>query len=1647
MLVTVLLLMSSATFAQTCTGLCLQQTSCAGGGTTSISGTVYAPNGTDPLPNVLVYVPNAPVLPFSTGASCEASGQPVSGSPLVSAVTATNGTFTITNMPVGNNIPLVIQAGKWRRQVVISTVAACTNTGLPASLTHLPTSKLQGDIPKFAIVTGGVDAVECVLRKVGIADTEFTNPGGTGRVNLYQGSGSAGALINSSTPFEGQLEGTQATINGYDVVMFGCQGDQFNQAPALQTNLINYANAGGRVFATHYEYVWLYNDAPFSGTAIWDVNQSEPSPDPAVGTIDQTFPKGAQLAKWLQAIGASTTLGQIPISNLRRDQDGLVAPTQSWLTADGSVMQFTFNTPVGLPSDQQCGRVLFNEYHVEESSSYQIAFPSECTSGAITPQERLLEYSLFDLTNAGTSDIPPTVATSVSHSPSSFVQGDTGDTVTINITNTTPTIATNPSLTLNVTLPTGFSASSMAGANANTGWSCTPASLTCNRTTGLSGGASDAVMLTVAVASNAPISSGATISATVSGGGLAASTSAQDSVPVLVQPIIPVITWPVPAPITFGTALSATQLNATTTILGTFTYTATPSGGTATAVNMTTVLAPGSYTLTALFTPVDLVNYTTATASVTLTVNPSSFGAGLIGVPSPTVMTLTFNLVSSLGNGALASPLVLTKGAPGLDFTDATTGTCTAESDYSSGLVCTVNVMFTPKYAGVRYGAVVLEDTAGTVLATNYITGTGTGPQVGFLPPRQSTVAYTGMDDPTGIAVDGYGNVYVVNWGNGVVLKETLSGGSYTRSTIASGLNGPTGIAVDGAGNVYIAGYDSNEVYKETLSGGVYTQSTIGKNLGLPMGVAVDGSGNVYIADTSNDRVLVETLAAGVYTQSTLPTSGLLSPKGVAVDGSGNVYIADAGNHRIVRETFSAGGYTQSTVTSGLSDPDGVAVDGNGNLYIADSGNTKVLMVPWTGSGYGPTSTIGSDFVWPQGVAVDGGGNVFVADSSNNQAVKLDYEGAPSLSFASALVGSTSSDSPQRVTVQNIGNAPLNIPVPNSGTNPSIAANFTLDGSSTCTPVTTSGPAGTLAVGSNCTLAIDFTPLVPGPISGSLVLTDDSLDLTYAAQTVPLSGTGINPTDATSTMVSTSPNPVTSGQSVTITATVSDTPNPGKAPTGTVNFTDTFQGTTTPLNGGVPLSVNGGLATLAAALNGVGLHTITATFSGSSSYLTSIGTGSLTVAAIVPVLSFSPVTPKTYGNAPFTVSASSASPGAVSYTVTSGPASISGSTVSIIGAGTVILGATQASSGDYDVPAAATTSFTIGTAALTATADNVSIGYGAKLPGFTGTLTGVVAGDGITASYTTTATAASHAAQYPITPVLSDPNNKLVNYSAVLNSGTLTISPDQSITNLQLSAPAIEWQNSVTFTAKVTAPNATPTGTVSFLDGATTLASAALDSTGSASVNLSTLAVGTHNITAVYAGNADFIGSSSVAYTETVQDFSLTMSGGTATTLSATVMPGNTAVYSLQLAPTAGATFDGAVVLTLTGYPAGATYTIVPATIAIGSGPTTVTVTVTTARQASAATAAKHDSEFPKPLMLAFCLPLLGMRKLRRALRMQMKTSALMLVLMAILAVAGMTACGSNSGYFTQPPQTYPMTLTGTSGALHHSVTLDLTVQ
>jgi hypothetical protein len=405
-----------------CTGLCLNQVQCDGGGTTTLIGQVVAGTlptyGTpDPVPNVLVYVPNAPVLPFTAGVQCSQCGADVSGSPLIEAVTDYKGDFILTNVPVppSGMVPIVIQLGRWRRYLNLSfPVTACTQNN--AGQIRMPRNKAEGEIPLTAISTGSVDAMECVLLKMGVDQAEFTQPTGTGRIQMFLGNGSD---MGAGTPAETALTQTPATLAEYDQVLFPCWGyDPRPAGPyydpsvvktaAEQANVINYTSVGGRMFATHFSYGWTYNDPPFSTAATW-IPDNEPD-NSVLALIQQTPTEVGTFYAWMNNLGLANNgavLGAFSVNAPRNDFSGInAADSELWITSPGYPLLFTFNTPVGAAS--QCGRVIYSDFHVTvinggASSSAGLTFPAECTTSPMSAQEKALEYLIWDLASC----VPP----------------------------------------------------------------------------------------------------------------------------------------------------------------------------------------------------------------------------------------------------------------------------------------------------------------------------------------------------------------------------------------------------------------------------------------------------------------------------------------------------------------------------------------------------------------------------------------------------------------------------------------------------------------------------------------------------------------------------------------------------------------------------------------------------------------------------------------------------------------------------------------------------------------------------------------------------------------------------------------------------------------------------------------------------------------------------------------------------------------------------------------------------------------------------------------------------------------------------------------------------------------------------------------
>ncbi len=398
-----------------CTNLQCQQHACPTG-TTTISGKVYDPAGKNPLYNVAVYIPNSPPQPIPLGATCDPCEKLYTGNPVVTALTDPSGEFKIMNAPDGANIPIVIQIGKWRRQFTLPTVAPCTDTRVPDRMLTLPKNRMEGDIPRIAISTGGADTLECLLRRIGVDATEYVGgAAGEPRLHIFQGSSGGGGggrrgAPNTQPPAPQSstaLWSSAAELMKYDILLLSCEGEE--TAGMNQQALHDYASMGGRVFASHFHYAW-FNSGPYAAEnlATWTAGSNDMGDINA--TIVTDFPKGMALQQWLQMNNALVG-GQLAIEEARHNAD--VGPmntaSQPWILANqsanppGATQYFSFNTPtdtaIGPDGKDYCGRVVFSDLHVGAASNddEDAPVPASCSSGDLSPQEKALEFMLFDL--------------------------------------------------------------------------------------------------------------------------------------------------------------------------------------------------------------------------------------------------------------------------------------------------------------------------------------------------------------------------------------------------------------------------------------------------------------------------------------------------------------------------------------------------------------------------------------------------------------------------------------------------------------------------------------------------------------------------------------------------------------------------------------------------------------------------------------------------------------------------------------------------------------------------------------------------------------------------------------------------------------------------------------------------------------------------------------------------------------------------------------------------------------------------------------------------------------------------------------------------------------------------------------------------
>jgi hypothetical protein len=390
---------------------------------TRMSGTVYAPNGTLPLYGVTVYVPIHDPGPLPAGVQCDRCVDSLPGGSYAQALTDEAGQFTLYDVPAADNIPLVIQVGKWRRQLVVPSVTACQNTALPTASTTLPRDHTEGDMPQIAITTGDADALDCLVRKLGIADREITTDTQGGKVHLYNGNGAnqfaanfgggSGSFSNATT-----LWGDLDKLSGYDIALFSCEGAQYpaTKPQAAMQAVHDYAGRGGRVFMSHWHNIWIGGEkgklshglTDWESIATFDYNAAQ-NEATQLTFVDETVPKGASFATWLSNVGASPVRDQLQVNTPRYTCQSVTAgkaerwvyvdPTQSTPLGKTGVQDMLFTAPQDQTPDNRCGKVVFSDMHVSADSSSKAGtpYPGGCSSQPLSAQEKALAFIFFDI--------------------------------------------------------------------------------------------------------------------------------------------------------------------------------------------------------------------------------------------------------------------------------------------------------------------------------------------------------------------------------------------------------------------------------------------------------------------------------------------------------------------------------------------------------------------------------------------------------------------------------------------------------------------------------------------------------------------------------------------------------------------------------------------------------------------------------------------------------------------------------------------------------------------------------------------------------------------------------------------------------------------------------------------------------------------------------------------------------------------------------------------------------------------------------------------------------------------------------------------------------------------------------------------------
>ncbi|MBU1023792.1 hypothetical protein KKB99_05880 [bacterium] len=370
-------------------------TGCGGGGTVTppegqtgdMTGIVYAPNGTDPVSGVLIYVVDR---------SGGGTGPAPSEEHYAFDYTNPDGSFSLPEIPIGMQL-VKISKGAFAKEFEVNVIVGAN--ALPAASTTLPASTGGGGtVEKMLVVTGNYDNIEVVLAKLGLADvSEYGDlVYGTEKFTLIDGNSSL-----DDTTYQNFMDffADPANYADYRTIFFNCgndyESDFFDNADMVN-GLRTWVQSGGRLYCTDWSYDFIEQLFPefidfYEGADGLTTTPEEHGLAEQGDSFDQTNATilNANLLAWLQAIGATNADDTVTIEGWLSGWaaiDTIGTSTAGWVEAPVWVMGTESTRITTVTFESGTGIVFYSSYHTEELLSTEIL-----------PQERILQYFVFEV--------------------------------------------------------------------------------------------------------------------------------------------------------------------------------------------------------------------------------------------------------------------------------------------------------------------------------------------------------------------------------------------------------------------------------------------------------------------------------------------------------------------------------------------------------------------------------------------------------------------------------------------------------------------------------------------------------------------------------------------------------------------------------------------------------------------------------------------------------------------------------------------------------------------------------------------------------------------------------------------------------------------------------------------------------------------------------------------------------------------------------------------------------------------------------------------------------------------------------------------------------------------------------------------------